>query len=572
MFFPSPPPPSTSSSPLPPQPRYRHHHHHHLWKLPKMAENYSNLPTSLSSSSPAPPPQRKSARLRLPPSVEELATTLPTPIEPGIPDLVFPYHISTIRSELTKLRSFATGLQSYCMAIIPDAREKAELGDPPSLKSGWVRDKYFRDTMRLESLLRLWVTTFPALGIYVYDFIPINIIGWMFTAVDDETAYNNIIVSRTRLLLSLEVFLRSTIPLYLLKILVYFQIRFVGEKGMFGLIPKGQLVQCCEEVLQTCELVEKSHTMKVLEADAINNIKDIKWWVSRLKRDPETGCFLPSEPFRPDGAKASTYEEINNAQEETGKNEKTVTQNNQTAGKAGRFDKMPVNVKFRILNAKKIRSSNPEDPVSLDTTIKASTINGIDATYSTKGSQNMGDTDITDMANKWNKFRGLPKSISRSFPAEEMNGVFQNMDLDLNKIICSIKPREYEDVDMETEIARSDEMELDNGSPRQADAEKSDSNGTDIELEDKTDELWTPQGIKNARVSQIASSGSTVERTKKRLPTGPPEVEDEPIALETGPSGISTPGSTFSSVHSFDKSGSASPYKKRKLDDIPEDN
>ncbi|RVD88925.1 uncharacterized protein DFL_003089 [Arthrobotrys flagrans] len=120
--------------------------------------------------------------------------------------------------------------------------------------------------MELKDLLRHFVKTFPAPGVYTYEFISVNIIGWLSAAVDDETAYNNITTSRSRLLLSLEALVRKDIPIYLWRVLVYFEVAFAWTGGMFGGTPKGWLLDCAKRIIQACEMIGKSHNMRVLEA------------------------------------------------------------------------------------------------------------------------------------------------------------------------------------------------------------------------------------------------------------------------------------------------------------------
>ncbi|KAF3147475.1 hypothetical protein TWF594_002694 [Orbilia oligospora] len=530
---------------------------------PATASNMAEPPSDTSKFAfyPFPPPQSP-AGLTSYSLVEGISTKLPIPIELGIDGDVYPYHITAIRAELTKLKTFATGLQSYCMAIIPDDREREELGEPPSLMSAWVRDKYFRDTMQLSRLLRFWVKAFPVLSIYIYDFIPINLIGWLFTAVDDQTAYENIIDNRTRLLVSLENFLRSNVPVYLLRYLIHFQVGFLGTAGMFGRVPRGELLNCCEQIIQTCEMIDKSHIMEVLEADATNNLKDIRWWAAGLKKDPVTGYFLPSQSFyRPNAAKITSEDEWIYTQEGIRKIKERTTNGNGPDKATEKSDNIPLDVRLKALGVLDSLNLKPQDLMPSDTGIGFPTNNG--APVTTEENKILDDNLIIRMAKGWNKFRGLPMGITRSFPAEDVKNTFQSLGLELDDLINSIKTEQDGNKNIET----NHEMELDLGISHGTDVEHSNDRGADLEPDDETDELWTSQVNIQANTTPNASNGEGIHQRKKRPSTGSIDMEDQTPGVEAN-TRASTPGSDHSIAHSFNKSRSASPCKKRKLDDI----
>ncbi|KAF3192147.1 hypothetical protein TWF788_004334 [Orbilia oligospora] len=527
------------------------------------ASNMAGSPSGPSKSAFGPfPPTKSPAGVLSYSLVEGISTKLPIAIELGIDGDVYPYHITAIRAELTKLKTFATGLQSYCMAIIPDDKEREELGEPPSLKSAWVRDKYFRDTMQLSRFLRFWVKAFPVLSIYIYDFIPINLIGWLFTAVDDQTAYENIIGNRTRLLVSLENFLRSNVPVYLLNYLIHFQIGFLGTGGMFGRVPRGELLNCCEQIIQTCEIIDKSDSMKVLEGEAINNLKDIRWWAAGLEKDPVTGYFLPSQPFyRPDDAKTTsetkwiyTQEEIRNIKERT-------TNGNGLDKATEKSGNIPPDVRLKVLGVLDSLDLGPQDLIPSDTGIGFPTNNG--AAVTTEENKILDDNLIIGMAKRWNKFRSLPMGITRSFPAKDVKNIFRSLGLELDKLISSITTEQGGNKNIKTH----NEMDLDWGISHGTNVENSDARGVDLEPDNEADELWTPQVNMQTNSTPNASNRDGIFERKKRPSTGFIDMEDEAPEVEAN-TRASTPGSDHSIAHSFNKSRSASPCKKRKLDDI----
>ncbi|KAF3311876.1 hypothetical protein TWF173_007961 [Orbilia oligospora] len=496
---------------------------------------------------PFPPPQSP-AGLTSHSLVEGISTKLPIPIELGIDGDVYPYHITTIRAELTKFKTFATGLQSYCMAIIPDDKEREELGEPPSLKSAWVRDKYFRDTMQLSRLLRFWMKTFPVLSIYIYDFIPINLIGWLFTAVDDQTAYENIITNRTRLLISLENFLRSNVPVYLLKYLIHFQVGFLGTAGMFGRVPRGELLNCCEQIIQTCEMIDKSQIMEVLEADAINNLKDIRLWAAGLKKDPVTGYFLPSQFFyRRNAADTTSEDEWIYTPEGIRKIKERTTNGNGPDKATEKSDNIPLDVRLKALGVLDSLNLEPQDLLPLDSGLGFLTNNG--AAVTTEENKILDDTLII--------------RICRSFPAKEVENIFGSLGLELENLISSITTEQ----DGNNNIETHNETDPDWGISHGTKVENSDGRGANLEPDDETDELWTSQVKIQTNTKPNASNGEGIYQRKKRASSGSIDMGDEAPGVEAD-TRASTPGSDHSIAHSFNKSRSASPCKKRKLDDI----
>ncbi|KAK6499137.1 hypothetical protein TWF481_011708 [Arthrobotrys musiformis] len=218
---------------------------------------------------------------------------LPTPLEPGIPALVFPFHISTLRADIAKLKEFGTCLQEYCIRIIQTEREKAELGSPPTLTSTWLRDKYYRDNTKLNDDLRYFSRIFPSLKVLALEFIPIQIIGWLFTAVEPEDALAGLLKGRTQMLFALEDLIRRDIPVYIFRVAKYFQMKGWFEKGIFTEIKRGSFFECATRIVELCDFINCNYNMKILEDRAEAHrvwVKDLA--EKRLPRDPKTGYII----------------------------------------------------------------------------------------------------------------------------------------------------------------------------------------------------------------------------------------------------------------------------------------
>ncbi|KAK6339945.1 hypothetical protein TWF718_009334 [Orbilia javanica] len=498
----------------------------------------------------------------LPPSAEQLAAMKPIPLDLGIYITPFPHHIVAIKGDLTRLKSLATGIQTYCIAVIPDSREMAELGSPPSLKSAWLRHKYFTDTADLKSHLRYFSRIFPALRLYVCDFIPVNITGWLFAAVDDKKAYENVISNRTRLLFSLEGFLRRDIPFYLSKLLQFFEVvEYPEPHGMFAGIAKGQLVHCCERIIESCDLILESERWKNLVYLADENMKEIKWYVGGLDRDPVTGYFL--SPLRETGESAMPTRELHGEVLERLAKQNKTSQGTVEAtvwGEGRQWgtehqkeqDNWPSSNRHGIWGLHPWGAS-PEEAAILETRRQGQMSGPSDATNDPRrpiprsagientSGQETGNTvqakkgldngEIARIADQWNSIRGLPGNMSRGIPGSELPDVLKGLNVNLHQLLGSIKTPGSEDIKTE-EIAidpgepepkgvDEDETELETSDPDETvpkkkdgdpvDAAESCGNETDVEPMDIDDKPWTPRATEETSSEPPMGWFSTTE-------------------------------------------------------------
>ncbi|KAK6352106.1 hypothetical protein TWF730_008937 [Orbilia blumenaviensis] len=223
--------------------------------------------------------------------------TSPDPVPIYVPLLpstgIFPYHITAIRQHLQNIKHLAGVIHNYCISIAPDDQEGLELGDPPSLRSEWVRLKYQKDTKDLISGLRLFIGLFPALAAFVYEYIPIHILGWLYTSATDEAAFQGLMLGRSRVLMLLETMIRRDIPMHMGELVDVFGI-YLGEGGIFGRLPgKDTLAGCATQIMELCDVIGwRSGTMMQYVAVSERNIARVKEYVEGLERDALTGYFL----------------------------------------------------------------------------------------------------------------------------------------------------------------------------------------------------------------------------------------------------------------------------------------
>ncbi|KAK6523365.1 hypothetical protein TWF281_001345 [Arthrobotrys megalospora] len=233
-----------------------------------------------------------------------------------LPPKPFRHDITTLTSVLQNITEFATAIQSYCTSIVPTAQDLLDLGTPPSIASERIYTKIQEENTKLSTELKYFLRIFPGLGCFVYDIIPVHIVGWLYAVGTAEEKYKKLVIGRTKLLVGLEVLVRRDVPIYLGEFIEYFGITSVmkREGGMFGDIPKGQLMNVAQRVVEVVEEIGGCEGMEGLKREVEGNVGEVRRVVGGFERDPEAGFFLP--PGK--GKGSGDMEGLENLQHESG--------------------------------------------------------------------------------------------------------------------------------------------------------------------------------------------------------------------------------------------------------------